>query len=155
MGEVIRTVSRVAILLGALAAAGVLVRCGQEPAASGPAPGSTTAAPSTPEHGAGHSSSTTEVSTTPAGPTGRTINITVSGGQVTGETGRVEVPLGTPVTVTVTSDVADEIHVHGYDLTTDVPAGGSSSVNFTATIPGVFEVELEGAHLQLFELQVG
>jgi len=51
--------------------------------------------------------------------------------------------------------VADEIHVHGYDLTTDVPAGGSSSVNFTATIPGVFEVELEGAHLQLFELQVG
>ncbi|MGQ0778881.1 MAG: hypothetical protein ACT4NY_31475 [Pseudonocardiales bacterium] len=107
----IRTVSRVAILLGALAVAGVLVGCGQEPAASGPAPGSTTAVPSTPEHGAGHISSTTEVSTTPAGPTGRTINITVSGGQVTGETGRVEVPLGTPVTVT--SDVADEIHVHG------------------------------------------
>lgn len=146
--------NRVAILLGALAVAGVLVGCGQEPAASGPAPVSTTAAPSTPEHGARHSSSTAEASTTPAGPASRTINITLSGGQVTGETGRVEVPLGTPVTISVTSDVTDEIHVHGYDVTADVPAGGSGSVNFTATIPGVFEVELEGAHRQLFELQV-
>ncbi|MGH3932363.1 MAG: hypothetical protein ACRDTF_20585 [Pseudonocardiaceae bacterium] len=146
--------NRIVILVGALAVAGVLVGCGQEPAASGPAPVSTTAVPSTPEHGAGHSSSTAEASTTPAGPTSRTITITVRGGQVSGDTGRVEVPLGTPVTVAVTSDVADEIHVHGYDLTADVPAGGTNSVSFTATIPGVFEVELEGAHLQLFELQV-
>lgn len=139
--------------------ASVLVGCGQEPAAGGSAPTSTTAAPSTAatstaEHGAGHSSGPTEAPTTPAGPTSRTINIAVRGGQVTGETGRVQVPLGTPVTVAVTSDVADEIHVHGYDVSADVPAGGTGSVDFTATIPGVFEVELEGAHLQLFELQV-
>ncbi|MGH3938186.1 MAG: hypothetical protein ACRDTG_06060 [Pseudonocardiaceae bacterium] len=146
--------NRIMILLGALAVAGVLVGCGQESAANGPAPVSTTAAPSTAEHGAGHNSSTPEASPTPAGPTSRTITVIVSGGQITGEAGRVEVALGTPVTVSVTSDVADEIHVHGYDLTADVPAGGTNSVSFTTTIPGVFEVELEGAGLQLFELQV-
>ncbi len=44
----------------------------------------------------------------------------------------------------VESDVADEIHVHGYDLKKDVPAGGSVSFSFPASIEGVFEVELEG-----------
>lgn len=145
--------NRVMILLGALAVAGVLVGCGQQ-SPEPPAPTVDGSVPVTPtaEHSGGHS--TAEPSTTPAGPTARTITITVRGGQVSGDTGRVEVPLGTPVTVAVTSDVADEIHVHGYNLTADVPAGESGSVDFTATIPGVFEVELEGAHLQLFELQV-
>lgn len=153
MGEVIRTVKRIAILVGALAVAGVLVGCGGEFAGGGPAT-SSTAAPST-AHDAGHSS-TADPSTAPApaGPTTRIISITVSGGQLTGETGRVAVALGTRVTITVTSDVADEIHVHGYDRTAEVTAGGAASVNFTATIPGVFEVELEGAQLQLLELQV-
>ena len=44
----------------------------------------------------------------------------------------------------MTSDVADEIHVHGYDLKKDVPAGGSVRFSFPASIEGVFEIELEG-----------
>ena len=43
--------------------------------------------------------------------------MTVAGGQVSGDTGRVPVAAGEQVTLVVTSDVADEIHVHGYDLT--------------------------------------
>ena len=127
---------------------GVVGGCGQEPATRGasaafPAPGSSTAV-----GGLGSSSQA------PVGPAIRMITITVRGGQVSGETGRVIVPLGTPVTLSVTSDVADEAHVHGYDREVKIPAGGTASVSFTATIPGVFEVELHESKQQLLQLQV-
>jgi hypothetical protein len=91
---------------------------------------------------------------TPVGSAVRMITITVRGGQVSGETGRVIVALGTPVTLSVTSDVAEEAHVHGYDREVEIPAGGSASVSFTADIPGVFEVELHKSKRQLLQLQV-
>jgi hypothetical protein len=43
---------------------------------------------------------------------------------------------------------------HGYDLSADVAPGRPAVIDFTADAPGVFEVELEQAHLRLFELQV-
>jgi hypothetical protein len=58
------------------------------------------------------------------------------------------------VRFTVSSDVADEIHVHGYDLKRDVPAGGSVTFKFPARIDGVFEIELEGRKQQIAELRV-
>jgi len=54
----------------------------------------------------------------------------------------------------VRSDVADEIHVHGYDKKEDVPAGGSVRFSFPADIEGVFEVELEDRAEQIGELRV-
>jgi heme/copper-type cytochrome/quinol oxidase subunit 2 len=91
----------------------------------------------------------------PAAPTVHTINIKVHGGKVSGDSGRVAVPLGAPIVLSVSSDVADEIHVHGYDRKAKVPAGTTGSVVFTASKPGVFEVELENSKLQLLQLQVG
>jgi hypothetical protein len=55
----------------------------------------------------------------------------------------------------VSSDVADELHVHGYDRKAKIPAGATGSVAFTANTPGVFEVELENSKLALLQLQVG
>ena len=88
-------------------------------------------------------------------PTVRTLSITVTGGKASGDTGQVAVPLGTPLVVTVNSDVPDEIHVRGYDRKAIVPAGSTASVTFTATKPGVFEVALENSKLALLQLQVG
>lgn len=134
---------RLAILLAATAMAGeVLGGCGGESTAGA-------AAPSAPAAPAGPS-----VLSTPAGPATRTISIMVRGGQPSGETGRVKVALGTPVTLAVSSDVADEVHVHGYDKEAQIPAGETGSVSFTADIPGVFEVELHESGLQLLQLQV-
>ncbi|MBV9032144.1 MAG: hypothetical protein JO364_17935 [Pseudonocardiales bacterium] len=90
----------------------------------------------------------------PAAPTVRTISITVRGGKASGETGQVMVPLGTPLVVSVSSDVADEIHVQGYDRKARVPAGTTASVTFTANAPGVFEVELASSKLALLQLRV-
>jgi hypothetical protein len=54
----------------------------------------------------------------------------------------------------VKSDVAEEVHVHGYDLMKDVKAGGTVNFDFPATIEGVFEAELEGRKEQIIELRV-
>lgn len=91
----------------------------------------------------------------PAASAVRTISIKVRGGKASGDIGRIVVPLGTPVVLSVSSDVADEIHVHGYDRKANIPAGTTASVVFTANTPGVFEVELENSKLQLLQLQVG
>lgn len=54
----------------------------------------------------------------------------------------------------VKSAVADEVHVHGYDLMKDVEAGGTIAYDFPATIEGVFEAELEGRKEQIIQLTV-
>lgn len=66
----------------------------------------------------------------------------------------MKVKLGEPVTIRVTVDVADEVHVHGYDLAKAVKPGEPLTIDFAADIPGQFEVELESAHVKLFEFEV-
>jgi hypothetical protein len=83
-----------------------------------------------------------------------TLALTVAKGKVTGDTGRVKVPLGSRVRITVTSDVADEIHVHLYDLKQEISANQPGSIEFTADKPGVIEVELEHAKLPLTRLAI-
>jgi hypothetical protein len=84
----------------------------------------------------------------------RTVTARYAGGQVTGTSGREEVTLGEPVVLRISSDVAEEVHVHGYDLEAAVPAGGSVDVPVAADIPGVFEVELHESGKVLFQLRV-
>ena len=64
------------------------------------------------------------------------------------------VAVGEEVTLVVTSDVADEIHVHGYDLTLALSPSRPTQLSFGATVPGVFEVELHDAGTVLLTLQV-
>ena len=54
----------------------------------------------------------------------------------------------------VTSDIAEEVHVHGYDLHKDVAAGGTVTFNFPASISGVFVIELEARSEQIASLKV-
>jgi hypothetical protein len=56
--------------------------------------------------------------------------------------------------ITVKSDVADHVHVHGYDVLRDVAAGGTARFDFKADIPGVFEIELEEAGVEVARLRV-
>jgi hypothetical protein len=80
--------------------------------------------------------------------------IVVRNGEPVGGVQELEYSAGEQVRFTVRSDVADEIHVHGYDLMKDVPAGGSVSFSFPAELEGIFEVELEGRKEQIAELRV-
>jgi hypothetical protein len=78
-------------------------------------------------------------STTSAGPT----TITVRGAKPVGGVKDVTFKKGSSVDLTITSDTADEVHFHGYDVHKDVAKGGSVHFKFPATIEGKFIVELE------------
>ncbi|MBI5104352.1 MAG: hypothetical protein HZB46_05085 [Solirubrobacterales bacterium] len=80
--------------------------------------------------------------------------VEVQGGKPKGGVQRLEFGSGDQVRFKVESDVADEIHVHGYDVAKDVEAGGSATFAFKGTIEGRFEVELEQRGVQIAELEV-
>jgi hypothetical protein len=80
--------------------------------------------------------------------------IVVRGGNPVGGVKRLEYESGEQVRFSVRSDVADEVHVHGFDIAKDVPAGGTVQFAFPANFEGVFEVELEHRKLEIAELRV-
>lgn len=85
--------------------------------------------------------------------TGTVIELTYKAGKVDGG-GRKQVAKGQNVTLRVTSDVVDEVHVHGYDKKVDLVANQAVELTFKADASGVFEVELEKKGLKLLDLEV-
>lgn len=71
-----------------------------------------------------------------------------------GQVQRYAVPVGSTVELVVSSDVADEVHLHGYDRSSFVTAGATTTLRFVADVPGVFDVELERTGEQLGQLAV-
>ena len=136
-----------ALAAAALLSLGLVVGCGSSgsgPTASPTPPVSTTAPP------------TQAPSTTPT-PTPAydvVITVTYKSGRASGDTGLQKVKKGQRVAIVVTSDVADEIHLHTYDIKKDVLAGGTATLAFTATIPGRFECELESHGVRLTRIEV-
>ena len=61
---------------------------------------------------------------------------------------------GRQVVLVVESALADEVHLHGYDLSADVAPGEPATIRFKATAPGLFEAELESRGLKIAELEV-
>ncbi|MCF0095016.1 hypothetical protein [Micromonospora sp. MH99] len=136
-------------LLSALLTAG----CGQDddPSVAAPStPATSTAAPSA--SAPASADSPTPAASTPGAD--REITVTIAKRRISPPTGRVTVTKGQLVRITVTSDVADELHVHGYDLGARLPAGTPGSVEFRAEKTGLFEVETHETELVLFQLVV-
>jgi hypothetical protein len=75
-------------------------------------------------------------------------------GQPVGGVASLTVNHGGTIHFTVDSAVADEVHLHGYDIPMDVKAGGSVTFNVPATIEGRFEAELESRHEKILDLTV-
>ena len=82
------------------------------------------------------------------------IVVSVKDGKVSPKAHRVEVAEGSAVQILVSSDVDDEVHVHGYDIEREVQAGQSTTIEFTANQTGVFEVETHESNLLLLQLEV-
>jgi hypothetical protein len=101
-------------------------------------------------------SSTSAAATTPSETAfaGTEIVVAVKGGKVDPPTHRVKVGKGTEVRLLVTSDKADELHVHGYEIEKELPAGEQVTIDFTADQTGLFEVETHETELQLAQLEV-
>ncbi|HEY7151971.1 MAG TPA: hypothetical protein VH391_09845 [Solirubrobacterales bacterium] len=71
----------------------------------------------------------------------QTFAFQLADGRAVGGEQEVSATQGDDLTVTLRTDVPAELHVHGYEKSTDVKAGGQGSVAFTADITGEFEVE--------------
>jgi Cu/Zn superoxide dismutase len=85
---------------------------------------------------------------------GKVPTVVIRDGEPVGGMKELEYDAGEEIRFEVVSDVADEVHVHGYDLMQNVAAGGTVSFDFPAEIEGIFEVELEGRKEQIAEIRV-
>jgi hypothetical protein len=82
------------------------------------------------------------------------VTIVVRDGKPLTDVVELEVTKGDRIRFLVESDVAEEVHLHGYDIAKEVEAGGRVEFNVPATIEGVFEVELERSSVPLAEISV-
>ena len=96
---------------------------------------------------------TTVPPTTEADPPGVVIDLTIMDGSVEGGVRREAARVGQWVTLRVSGNASDEVHIHGYDLYIEL-VEGQGRLTFEASIPGVFEVELERTHTLVLQLEV-
>jgi hypothetical protein len=100
----------------------------------------------------GSTDTTTTVSVPPpppGPPPPANVRITIRNGLPVGGVRRVTVSQGRRVVLNVMSDVADHVHLHGYDLMRDVGPGQPARLAFRATIVGTVEAELEDRGVQI------
>jgi heme/copper-type cytochrome/quinol oxidase subunit 2 len=119
--------------------------------------GDDNAAPTTPTAAQTTTAATTtepQVTTTaPAEPQAVQISVSVPGDKAP-TVKHFTIKQGSQVVFVVRSELADEVHLHGYDLSADVAPGEPATIRFKANAPGLFEAELESRSLPIAELEV-
>lgn len=80
--------------------------------------------------------------------------ITIRDGEPVGGVQELSFHSGAPMRFAVQSDVADELHLHGYDVSQPIEAGGRVEFDEKADIEGVFELELEERGVPVAEISV-
>ena len=53
----------------------------------------------------------------------------------------IQVKKGDQVTIVVSANAPDDVHLHGYDIEKPVEPGKPATFKFTADIEGIFEIE--------------
>jgi heme/copper-type cytochrome/quinol oxidase subunit 2 len=81
-------------------------------------------------------------------------DIVVKGGRRVSEPAVLKVHQGDDVKLRISSDVADEFHLHGYNLHVRVSPGQSAVLQFTAKLTDRFTYEMHKAGLELGALEV-
>jgi pyruvate/2-oxoglutarate dehydrogenase complex dihydrolipoamide acyltransferase (E2) component len=115
-------------------------------AETGTAPAATTAEPAETE--------TEPAQTAPDPDAPVNVRLTFIDGRVQGGIQRPSVRQGRLVRIVVRADVADHVHLHGYDVMRNVAPGAPAQLQFRADIPGIFEIELEDRGIHLADLEV-
>ena len=74
------------------------------------------------------------------------VEVTVTQGKVQTANDRVELPRGEPARLVVTSDVEDDLHVHGgIGFEAELHAGQPTTLDVNFDEPGVYYVELHNS----------
>jgi hypothetical protein len=81
--------------------------------------------------------------------------VVVRDGEPVDGVAELEFRRGEQVRFAVRSDVDDELHVHGYDISREIEAGERTLVEFRAELDGVFEAELHDAgHVEVARITI-
>jgi FtsP/CotA-like multicopper oxidase with cupredoxin domain len=71
--------------------------------------------------------------------------IAVKGGVIDGDVKSIKVAKGDTVRIVVSSDIPDQIHLHGYDIEKEAAPGKPARFKFKADMEGAFEIESHAA----------
>jgi uncharacterized cupredoxin-like copper-binding protein len=78
----------------------------------------------------------------------------VQGGRLVSGPAVIQVRQGETLTLRVTADAADELHLHGYDSLLRLQPGQTAELTLQAEHAGRFEFELHHAHREIGVLEV-
>lgn len=86
---------------------------------------------------------------------GLVVNVTIAHGSVTPANATLEAKVHQPITVRITSDAADELHVHSVpDHKFQVAAAPDQTFQFSVDVPGNVDVELHHLDKTVATIQV-
>ncbi len=80
--------------------------------------------------------------------------IVIKDGAPEGGVTELEFDKGDEIRFAVTSNTDQEIHVHGYEIEEEIPAGETVNVEFPADLDGIYEVESHTSEQQVAEIRV-
>jgi plastocyanin len=84
-----------------------------------------------------------------------TVNVTIANQQVNPTNATLQAKTGQPITFNVTSDAADELHVHSVpDHKFEIAAAPNQTFRFTVDVPGNVDVELHHLDRTIATIQV-
>lgn len=91
----------------------------------------------------------------PAPPAGTVVDITLANGTVTPTNGRVDAAVGEPIVLNVSSDAADQLHVHSVpEHTFQVEPRPDQRFEFAVDVPGQVAIELHDLNRTVVTIQV-
>lgn len=86
---------------------------------------------------------------------GLVVNVTIANGQVMPSNATLQAKVSEPITLRVTSDAADELHVHSVpDHKFPVAAAANQIFQFSVDVPGTVDVELHHLDRTIATIQV-
>lgn len=105
----------------------------------------------------GGSSPTTTAGSPPSGSTapGLMIDVTIANGQVTPANATLQAKVKEQITLRITSDVTDELHVHSVpDHKFQIAAAPNQTFQFSVDVPGTVDLELHHLKRTIATIQV-
>jgi hypothetical protein len=86
---------------------------------------------------------------------GLVVNVTIAKGQVTPSNATLQAKVSQPITLHVTSDAVDELHVHSVpDHKFPVAVAANQTFQFSVDVPGNVDVELHHLDRTIATIQV-
>lgn len=84
----------------------------------------------------------------------RTLTISVQGQKVSPAPTRISLSRGQTLRLVITSDHADQVHAHGFEMEAALVPGRPTTLDLTGSQPGLYEVETHHPALTLLQVLV-